>query len=794
MTISSQNRQAGPFVGNDTATAFPFAFKVFIASDLQVVRTDSAGVESTLVLNTDYTATLNSNQDSNPGGTVTLPTVLATGYKLTATSSIAPLQATDLTNQGGFYPKVITNALDKLTILIQQIFNGLNRSIKLPISNSDDGTLPAGDRANTVIGFDAVGKLKLLAVQTGTSLVDLAASAGASLVGFVQFGVGAIKRTIQDKLRETISVKDFGAVGDLVADDTAAIRAAWAALPIGGKLVFPSATGYKITDTLQFFDKGRVKIDFNSQLIDASSFSTPKIGLHFKGVSHARIDGIFIIGNTTNVDKGVFFDADADSITIHAVIGKIHASDCNIGVMVGNASGYQFSDSSFEDIYGADCNIGVYLTGENTLAMYYQRVAAYNNNNYGVLIEQGGGTIGSLQVADSGADIYFGSTAGTNHNKLNRWDILSGYSEEGANGELFIGSTACVDGNFFKEQIVINGFRCTPFTSTNIQDFVRWNLNGDLIFRHCTFSHGTQLPKIKVDNNTSYRAPRVVLDDCAIGANLPGAAEVPMLYQTTSSKQRVEMNCRVDNAITFWQNNGSANEGVMKRGIYMSKLRHFEQALISIAGLTGAWHLRDITSATCENLVLGKPSLTASATIERRDVWLDDGLIGFYRNSTTSKTLSTPSTEYAAGEYTFGCFLRTANAGLDETDYTALGGSGGINLAIGDTGGGFVRCMVGGYNCQGTPSSPLDPHLVIGRYVPGVSVKMNAINLRTGEVISATVGSGPAIIDLTWTNGVSIRNDYSVRGFPFVYSRALSDNEVSSLLQSALMLTDSWRS
>ena len=44
MTISSQNRQAGPYLGNDVATAFTFAFKVFAASDLQVVRTDAAGV------------------------------------------------------------------------------------------------------------------------------------------------------------------------------------------------------------------------------------------------------------------------------------------------------------------------------------------------------------------------------------------------------------------------------------------------------------------------------------------------------------------------------------------------------------------------------------------------------------------------------------------------------------------------------------------------------------------------------------------------------------------------------
>lgn len=50
-----------------------------------------------------------------------------------------------------------------------------------------------------------------------------------TLVNYTQAGVSAVVRTVQDKLRETASVKDFGAVGDGVVNDTAAFTAAQAA-------------------------------------------------------------------------------------------------------------------------------------------------------------------------------------------------------------------------------------------------------------------------------------------------------------------------------------------------------------------------------------------------------------------------------------------------------------------------------------------------------------------------------------------------------------------------------------
>lgn len=135
MTISSEVRKAGPYNGNDVTTSFPFSFKVFSADDVVVVLTNPADIETTLT-DTDYSVTLNADQDTSPGGTVNKVSALATGYLLTITSSVPNLQTLDLTNQGGFYPRVINAALDRVTILVQQVAEQVSRAVKTSISSS----------------------------------------------------------------------------------------------------------------------------------------------------------------------------------------------------------------------------------------------------------------------------------------------------------------------------------------------------------------------------------------------------------------------------------------------------------------------------------------------------------------------------------------------------------------------------------------------------------------------------------------------------------------------------------
>lgn len=161
MSIASEDRKDGPYTGNDIADDFPFAFKVFELGNLLVVKQEVAtGIETVLVLGSDFTGSLNSNQDSNPGGSITLSAPLPSGYTLIITSELEYTQETTLTNAGGFLPTTINSALDKVTILIQQLKDKVARSIQWSVTDPDgisNEIPPAQIRAGKALTFDDDG-------------------------------------------------------------------------------------------------------------------------------------------------------------------------------------------------------------------------------------------------------------------------------------------------------------------------------------------------------------------------------------------------------------------------------------------------------------------------------------------------------------------------------------------------------------------------------------------------------------------------------------------------------------
>lgn len=162
MTISSVDVSAGPYVGNGIADTFEYDFKIFAEDQLRVVQTDPDGARSVLTLNADYTVT---GVGSDAGGDVVLTSPLAAGFTLFVRADIDATQETDFESQGGFYPDVHEDAIDKLTLLVQQLNLRVDRVVRLD-PDAENGNFQFDesviDRRNKVLRFDNNGDIELV--------------------------------------------------------------------------------------------------------------------------------------------------------------------------------------------------------------------------------------------------------------------------------------------------------------------------------------------------------------------------------------------------------------------------------------------------------------------------------------------------------------------------------------------------------------------------------------------------------------------------------------------------------
>lgn len=372
MTVSTEVSRE-EYTGNGVTTDFDYRFRVFEAADLVVSVADTTETITVLTLNTDYTVT---GAGSRTGGKVKLLSPLAFNWRINIERALPVTQETDIRNQGNFFPEVHEDAFDKLTMLIQQVWGYFGLALRKPTwlaKYYDAQGNRIANLADPINDQDAVNR---------RSMYSYVEQMIAGVVGgygwFTQFGSGAIARTFQAKMRESVSVLDFGADPSGINDSTLAFRQAIAAaINANCKDVYVPSGDYLITDELNLGGIGYVG----------------SAGVTLRGENWARSTILFKAASNTSVcisshgGSGIHTSKALDHISVRA-----HPDTVAMGIALRLRGTCFFNCSNF---VFTGCYVGIHLLNASTAGAFteFNRFSTgrlyYNLTN--ILFEVNGG-------------------------------------------------------------------------------------------------------------------------------------------------------------------------------------------------------------------------------------------------------------------------------------------------------------------------------------------------------------------------------------------------------------------
>jgi hypothetical protein len=190
------------YVADGAQTAFTYPFPIFAMRDIQVLR-DGITVTSGFTV---------AGAGVSEGGTIHFGEPPGAGARLAILRRLTIDRTTDFQPNGVLRAVTLNDELDRQVAGLQEVRDDMRGSLRVAADEAPSGmTLPArAARADRLLGFDALGN------------VTAYARGGVIAAAYPQ----AVPRSVEDKLAETLTARDFGAMGDGVSDDGPALQAA----------------------------------------------------------------------------------------------------------------------------------------------------------------------------------------------------------------------------------------------------------------------------------------------------------------------------------------------------------------------------------------------------------------------------------------------------------------------------------------------------------------------------------------------------------------------------------------